>query len=434
MINRTIALAIISLLVSTVSGGNLKWSCSDENVITITPAPSTGLDDIFVVRSTSGVSVSYPSASPQNVKWYRYSNLGGGYAEEITDVVTASGFSTISLSSTDMGYIIESPEGRYCFWTVDYSNHVFTANSLTVSAESDCSETILDFDGNGSEIVYFTINGRRVVLDREIKLSYLTLEPDDAGGTFREKNEIVTFASVSNRIMASAPLRSTTFTLEGDRFLSHWGAEVVVESPVMEPHAVSALCSATQTSSDADNEVNNSSASLGGSAPCMVDFAAEVTDAVIFKEWQISRFSDFDVIDIRVSDLSFTHTFNEEGSTYVRFICANADGNCEYISETFTISIGASSLRCPNAFSSHNGDGVNDEWKVSYSSIISFECHIFDRFGRKMASFTDPALGWDGHYKGKLVPAGVYYYVIKAKGADGKKYDLAGDINIVKFE
>ena len=62
---------------------------------------------------------------------------------------------------------------------------------------------------------------------------------------------------------------------------------------------------------------------------------------------------------------------------------------------------------------------------------MSFECHIFNRYGREITSFNDPAMGWDGTYKGKLVPAGVYYYVIKAKGADGKQYELSGDINIL---
>ena len=33
-----------------------------------------------------------------------------------------------------------------------------------------------------------------------------------------------------------------------------------------------------------------------------------------------------------------------------------------------------------------------------------------------MCSFNNPADGWDGKYKGKVVPSGVYYYVIKAKG------------------
>lgn len=49
-----------------------------------------------------------------------------------------------------------------------------------------------------------------------------------------------------------------------------------------------------------------------------------------------------------------------------------------------------------------------------------------------MAEFHDPSQGWDGKQGGKLVPAGVYYYVIKAKGSDGKQYNLSGDINIVR--
>jgi hypothetical protein len=50
-----------------------------------------------------------------------------------------------------------------------------------------------------------------------------------------------------------------------------------------------------------------------------------------------------------------------------------------------------------------------------------------------MAHLTDPSQGWDGTYNGKLVPAGVYYYVIKASGTDGQTYKLSGDINILKY-
>ena len=164
-----------------------------------------------------------------------------------------------------------------------------------------------------------------------------------------------------------------------------------------------------------------------------MSFEAAVTDGALFKEWQISRSQEFDDAGLRIQELSFDYTFTEEGQTYVRFICANADGSCEAHGDVYTISIGTSSLRCPNAFSP-NGDGVNDEWKVSYSSIISFECHIFDRYGHKMTSLSNPSQGWDGKYKGKTVPSGAYYYVIKAKGADGKVYDLAGDINIVNYK
>ena len=69
----------------------------------------------------------------------------------------------------------------------------------------------------------------------------------------------------------------------------------------------------------------------------------------------------------------------------------------------------------------------------SNKSIISFECHIFNRWGQQMAHLTDPSQGWDGKSNGKTVPAGVYFYVIRAEGADGKQYKLSGDINVVKL-
>ena len=115
----------------------------------------------------------------------------------------------------------------------------------------------------------------------------------------------------------------------------------------------------------------------------------------------------------------------------MRFMANNAAGSCEYLGDTYTVAIGESRLECPNAFSPGTSEGVNDEWKVSYRSIISFDCQIFNRWGQKMATLTDPSQGWDGKYNGKFVKSGVYFYVIKATGSDGKEYKLSGDINII---
>jgi gliding motility-associated-like protein len=117
----------------------------------------------------------------------------------------------------------------------------------------------------------------------------------------------------------------------------------------------------------------------------------------------------------------------------VRFTAANGAGECEFQSDVYQVFIGESSLQCPNAFSPGTSEGVNDEWKVSYKSITEFDCHIFDRHGRQMAHLTHPSQSWDGKRGGKAVPTGVYFYVIKAVGTDGKKYNLSGDINVVGF-
>ena len=97
------------------------------------------------------------------------------------------------------------------------------------------------------------------------------------------------------------------------------------------------------------------------------------------------------------------------------------------------ITIGESVLECPNAFSPQGSEGINDEWRVSYRSIVEFQCWIFNRWGVEICHLTDPSQGWDGKYKGKYVKSGVYFYVIEARGADGKEYKLSGDINILNY-
>lgn len=87
----------------------------------------------------------------------------------------------------------------------------------------------------------------------------------------------------------------------------------------------------------------------------------------------------------------------------------------------------------PNAFSP-NGDGINDIYKAKegYQSIVEFHAYIFNRWGQKLYEWTDPAGGWDGKYKGKDVAQGVYYCLVKANGADGRKYDIKTDVNLLR--
>lgn len=436
---RIFAVGLCAIVLSPVIQARIVWNGNRTEVIETEAVSASGLEHVYVIDGIDGVSVSWQATQASEasaIRWYRYSSLGGGYAETLSDVIVDGSASILTKVESDMGYIVEMPDGRKaCFWVIDYARHPFSLTSLTESSEKDCQLVALDVVGTGEELVYYGINGRRFTLDREITLRYFTLEPEQDAVAFRQTATEVTLASLPSVIHAPAPLCATEFTLEGDRFLKVWGQAIETTSPTVQPYAVSAVTSVTETVHKADNEVaqDPSGASFGGSAPCELQFEAAVTDGALFHEWQFSRFPDFDDVNLRMSEMSFSYTFNDEGMTYLRFVCANADGSCQYVSDVYTVSIGESSLRCPNAFSP-NGDGVNDEWKVSYSSIVSFECHIFDRYGRKMTSFTDPSQGWDGKYKGKTVESGAYYYVIKATGSDGRKYDLSGDINIVNYK
>ena len=81
-----------------------------------------------------------------------------------------------------------------------------------------------------------------------------------------------------------------------------------------------------------------------------------------------------------------------------------------------------------------NGDGINDIYraKPGYQSIIAFRAIIFNRWGQKLYEWKDPAGGWDGTYRGKAVKDGTYYCLVKAKGADGRVYDIKKDVNVLR--
>ncbi len=424
----SIVLLVITALFSY--SASVTFTGNNKPVITEKPSASTGLNDLFVLSDVKGVSVQYKSSS--SITWYRYSNLGGGYAEVVPATKQGDVY-TLSNLEGDMGYYIEEGTNRYYFWVVDYSKHYLDIETLNIASEQECDVTTLNPIGYGDVIRYYTINGQAKELDRDIKIAYNTLQWNDGAGIYNQVEVVETFAHLNESMRVQAPLCNTEFTITGDRFLETWGESTSVTSQYYTAIAVDAHTLANQTIRENDNEKKDE-ATLGGSAPVEIEFSAVGSDAVVFNEWQFATDAEFENITLRMNELVVTHVFREQGTTYVRFVASNDAGTCDYYSDTYEVFIGASSIDCPNAFSPDASEGINDEWKVSYKSIISFECYIFNRWGIKVAEFYDPSQGWDGKHNGKYVPAGVYYYVIKAEGADGRTYDLKGDINIIKYK
>lgn len=422
----------------------LQFLGNNLHAIGIEADKNTGLDQIYVLYDTTNVSAIYKarnSTSASTVKWYRFSNLGGGFAEEINGIRTDGNLSIMDNISGNTGYIIEENESRHYFWIVNYLPYRLELKSLNASENSDCESTVLHLEGNASPIHYFTINGQQRVLSRELILKYETQEWDESLKEFYNSTVSKTLESIENNTIRVTPPAycSTYYTLIGDRFLKEWNWTQEVQSSVVSPVAVAVETEAIQTPDDntgdsettGSNQIQVQGTGLGGSAPADIEFRAYTTEGVIHHEWQMSVDPDFENVDFRFNEQNLNYTFNEEGTYYLRYIGSNFDGSCEDIGETYTVSIGASELRCPNAFSP-DGDGVNDEWKVSYRSIIDFDCWIFDRNGHEIIHLDSPDKGWDGKRNGKPVGPGVYFYVINAKGADGKNYKKSGDINIIR--
>ena len=411
----------------TFTGG----SAEQRAVYVERPATSTGLNYLYVLYDAQGVTMNYTASdATAQVQWLVFDSKGGGYAQVLEGVVREGATTYKTDIAADCGYIIEEGTKRTSLWLVDYSKYPLRLDGVEVVNDSDCGTTTLALQGTGAEIPYYTINGVRQVMERGIEMAYNTLEPGEGNKEWVQTPVTKLLQGVKEKVSVPAILCNTELTVKGDKLLEYWGEPTQLVSTNVLPVAVNVLTTAVQTPHESDN-IRGKDTGLGGSAPCEITFTAVGTDAVTHGEWQMSYDSNFEDIEQRFMQDVYVAYIEESGTTYWRFLGTNASGECVAESETYTVNVGESELLCPNAFSPQNQDGVNDVWKVSYRSLLSFECHIFNRWGVKMISFNNPDQGWDGRYNGKFVSPGAYYYVIVARGSDGKEYKMKGDINIV---
>ena len=189
-----------------------------------------------------------------------------------------------------------------------------------------------------------------------------------------------------------------------------------------------------------DNGVEEESTNFSGSAPLVAHFRANPSHVGSYTatyEWRFTHEGEESPYLIRYEE-DTDYTFTEAGSHSIELWAFFVQGNDtiafadEYWRETgaFTVSISESKLEMPNAFSP-NGDSINDVYKAKegYQSLVEFKATIYNRWGQKLYEWDDPAEGWDGTFQGKGVRQGVYYVLVRAKGADGRKYNIRRDVN-----
>lgn len=86
----------------------------------------------------------------------------------------------------------------------------------------------------------------------------------------------------------------------------------------------------------------------------------------------------------------------------------------------------------PSAFTP-NGDGINDMFRADpKSKATDFKLQIYDRWGAQVFASNDLHESWDGTYRGRSVPVGVYYYFATFTTQEHKPAMLKGYITLMK--
>ncbi|MDO6433208.1 gliding motility-associated C-terminal domain-containing protein [Flavitalea sp. BT771] len=89
--------------------------------------------------------------------------------------------------------------------------------------------------------------------------------------------------------------------------------------------------------------------------------------------------------------------------------CAALDSITVVFSKT-----GDPSFYLPNAFSP-NGDGHNDLFRIDTRSTLKlYEFSVYDRWGARVFTTTDPSKGWDGYFNGVPQKADIFVWFVRA--------------------
>jgi gliding motility-associated-like protein len=127
------------------------------------------------------------------------------------------------------------------------------------------------------------------------------------------------------------------------------------------------------------------------------------------------------------------HQFLDSGEYNVSLTVVNDKGCEDDISKLIYVNADLF-VHIPNGFSP-NGDGINDTYGLGglTQGVFQLQLNIYNRWGQLIYRTSDVNDRWDGTYKGKPVPQGVYLYLVQYTNPKQTKwFYLNGEIHVLR--
>jgi gliding motility-associated-like protein len=122
------------------------------------------------------------------------------------------------------------------------------------------------------------------------------------------------------------------------------------------------------------------------------------------------------------------YLFADTGFYRIRLRVRNVEGCADTSERTLRMEANYR-LFLPNSFTP-NGDGLNDVYIPYAKGIISMRFAIYNRWGQLLFEGDDKN-GWDGRYRGQVVPEGVYVVTVSLKNRFGYRVFEKGEVSLL---
>lgn len=401
-------------------------------------------DTIYVFAN--GIDMRHPAG---NTDWY---HADGTLYQSNTDEIYPD----------DGGYYTLQDGEKEYFYVFSYANYKPNTSDWELSVVPQCESTTLTLSGTLPPAMTYTLpDGRKRTLERKCTISYTDLAWSEGDMAWLDSSAVDTYDFPQSGFALPAIYKATDITLTVDNIAAdlHLPLDSVstsLDAPIAVKWHVTSRTELRGKQGELSNELERPTdeSVLTGSADLRIHFNSNPTPAATYFLWHIYKGTQ--LIFTRNLENLF-EVFSEPAAYRVVSTVSGTHCPCEtcqHDSTEITVNISTSDLRVPNVFTP-NGDGLNDEFRVQYRSIVEFHCWVYNRWGRLVYEWTDPAKGWDGTINGRPAPEGAYFYVIRARGSDAnpnqgyktkaayKKsqlnnddmvgiYQLSGDINLIR--
>lgn len=167
-----------------------------------------------------------------------------------------------------------------------------------------------------------------------------------------------------------------------------------------------------------------STSCVGGAVPLIVNLSNNGTGKI--NKWSFNDGSK------PISGTNQIKVFDVPGLYTITLMATSVDGKTATDSIKIEVT-GNSSLKSTSGDFSPNGDGKKDDFSFKAENMVSMSVEVFDKNSNMVYKSESLNAKWDGkNLKGKPSKDGEYFYIQKAEGLDGKKYEQNGKINLTR--